>query len=194
MSEVLSQGAVLAALFGGLVAGVGWFVVHHLQYRRSEEDRRAKAELEFVERQIEELYGPLAAILHEGRRSFLELCLTLGRNYVFHGDESLPDDELSTWLYWCDQEFLPRNERITELLHTKAHLIQGAAFPQSYIDFFQHATSWATHHRRWLDQGVAYRWRARVAWPLEFETDVFRAFSDLKQRHDNLLGRISARA
>jgi hypothetical protein len=191
--SVLSQGAVIAAFVAAVAAIAGWFVAHHLQVRRIDDERRAKAELAFLERQIEELYGPLSSLLWEGRRNFEDLCLSLGRNYVFPEDGVLPDDELRTWLYWSESEFLPRNERIRELLKTKAHLIHGADFPPSYIEFFRHAASWATHHRRWKDEKVPYSWRSPVAWPVMFEVDIHRSFQELKARHNLLLGRVSAR-
>lgn len=190
--SIFGQGAVVAAAVAGAVAAIGWFVVHRLEARRADDERRAKAELAFVERQIEELYGPLVSILHEGRRNFKDLLISLGRNYVFSGTSPLPPEELKTWLYWSETEFLPRNEKIRKLLHAKAHLIPGAEFPSSYVDFFEHASSWSTNHRRWKQEGVEYIWRSRVAWPEAFEKDVFAAFRDLKQRHDTLLGRISA--
>ena len=189
---ILTQGVVVAALVTAMAAALGWFVAHHLQARRADDERRAKAELEFLERQIEELYGPLSSLLHEGRRSFEDLCLSLGRNYIFPSSGMLPTNELNTWIYWAETEFLPRNQRIKELLSTKAHLIQGADFPTSYVDFFDHASSWATNHRRWKDQDVPYSWRSRVPWPIAFEADVHITFRELKQRHNVLLGRISA--
>jgi hypothetical protein len=186
--EVVQQGAVLAAIIGA----IGWFVSHQHQKSRANEERRAKAELEFLERQIEELYGPLASLLHEGRRSFSDLCISLGRNHIFPANGCLPANELKTWLYWAEAEFLPRNDRIKNLLIAKAHLIHGSEFPKSYIDFLDHANSWAINHRRWKDENVEYSWRSRIDWPPGFEREVLQAFGELKRRHNVLLGRISA--
>jgi hypothetical protein len=89
---------------------MGWFANHWLTVRRDESRRRIEAQLKFVERQIEELYGPLAAVVYEGRRTFLDLLDSLGRTYVFHKDRPLPPDELKTWIFWAETDFLLRNE------------------------------------------------------------------------------------
>jgi hypothetical protein len=137
------QPPVEAALVAAVGAAIGWFANHWLTARREESRRRVEAQLKFVERQIEELYGPLAAALYEGRRTFLDLLQSLGRNYVFSDDQPLPPAELKTWLFWAESEFLPRDDQIKSLLKSKAHLVVGSSFPESYVSFFDHCNSWA---------------------------------------------------
>jgi hypothetical protein len=57
------QPPVEAALVAAVGAAIGWFANHWLTARREESRRRVEAQLKFVERQIKELYGPLAAAL-----------------------------------------------------------------------------------------------------------------------------------
>ncbi len=180
--------AIIVALIGASGAAVGWFANHWLTSRRDESRRRVEAQLKFVERQIEELYGPLAALIYEGRRQFRDLLQSLGRNYVFADDSPLPPDELKTWLYWAESEFLPRNEQIKSLLKSKPHLIVGSSFPESYVTFFDHCNSWSIHHRRWKEDGTEYSWRSKVNWPADFEQEVLASFQELKAKHATLLG------
>jgi hypothetical protein len=183
---------VWVALIGAAVAATGWFINHWLTARREEGRRRVEAQLKFIERQIEELYGPLAATLYEGRRTFLDLLDSLGRRYVFLHNGPLPEDELRTWLFWAETEFLPRNDYVKNLLKTKAHLIYGGEFPESYVDFLDHCNSWAVNHRRWKEQQVAYSWHSKVNWPEAFEKQVIDTFQLLKHRHAELLGELTA--
>jgi hypothetical protein len=127
------QPQVEAALIAAIGAAIGWFANHWLTARRDESRRQVEAQLKFVERQIEELYGPLAAALYKGRRAFQDLLQSLGRNYVFYQDRPLPPEELKTWLFWAESEFLPRNEQVKSLLKSKAHLVVGSSFPDSYV-------------------------------------------------------------
>ena len=179
---------VWVALIAAASAALGWFVNHALAVRREERRRRLEARLAFVERQIEELYGPLAAALYEGRRTFRDLLESLGRSHVFPESGELPEEELRTWLFWAESEFLPRNEHIKTLLRTKAHLIEGGEFPASYVEFLDHCNSWAIHHRRWLEQKVEYGWHSRIDWPRDFETEAIATFQALKRRHAELIG------
>lgn len=102
------EAPVLAAYIAGCVAALGWLVTHLLTTFREEKRRRIEAQLKYVERQLEELYGPLAFLLYEGRRTFSDLLEALGTNYVF-SDEPLSEDELRTWLFWTEAESLFHN-------------------------------------------------------------------------------------
>ena len=183
---------VWAALIAASAAALGWFTNHWLTVKREESRRRLEAQLKFVERQIEELYGPLAASLYEGRRTYLDLLDTLGRDYVFPNDGHISESDLRTWFFWAETDFIPRNEYIKSLLKTKAHLISGGEFPGSYVDFLDHCNSWAVNHRRWKEQGVQYIWHSKIDWPLHFEEQAITTFQALKLRHAELIGALTA--
>lgn len=178
-------------LIAAAVSGIGWVINYWFSSIRDERKRRIEVQLKFVERQIEELYGPLAACLYEGRQTFLELLKSLGRSSVFEANQELKADELKTWLFWVESEFLPRNEQISILLKTKAHLVDGPRFPNSYVNFFEHCSSWAIYHRRWMEQKVKYNWHASINWPDEFEKEALSTFQEIKARHASLLGKLA---
>jgi hypothetical protein len=180
--------AITVAIITACVTAVGWLVTNYLSQRREQQKAKAEATLRYVERQLEELYGPLVALIYEGRQVFQELLRSLGRDYVFGQGLELPDDELKTWLFWTENSFLPRNRQIRDLLTSKPHLVDGAAFSESYIAFFLHESSWRVHHERWLKEQVAYDWHSSVNWPLQFEREVIETFKVLKNRHSELLG------
>lgn len=181
---------IIVALVAGSITGLGWLVNHSLSSRHTEQRRRTEAQLKFVERQIEELYGPLTFLLYEGRRNFIDLLDTLGREYVFTEDRPLSGNDLQTWLFWAEAEFLPRNERIKALLMAKSHLVDGIDFPKSYVAFLDHCNSWAINHKRWKEQGVKYSWHSEVDWPDEFEREVIATFEKLKATHSTLIGKL----
>lgn len=182
---------IYVAMIAGVVTLVGWIVNHQLTHQREERIRRHAASLKFVERQLEELYGPLAFFLHEGRRSYLDLLDTLGRDLVFTPGENLSDDELRMWLFWAENSFLPKNQHMKELLMGKTHLIEGASFPESYVAFLDHHNSWMINHERWQKQEVEYSWHSKVDWPVGFETDVLATFEMLKAKHAKLIGELA---
>jgi len=183
--------AVEIAVIGAVVTAVGWLVTSASTSYAERERRRAEALLRHVERQLEELYGPLAFLVYEGRRTFEDLLEVLGRDRVFNGDKPLTADELRTWFYWAEADFLPRNERIKSLLMAKTHLVDGPTFPPSYVEFLNHCNSWDISHRRWREQGVAYSGFPKVDWPDEFEADVIKTFQNLRSRHASLIGRLA---
>jgi hypothetical protein len=178
---------ITAAIVAAAIAAVGWLITHLLALRAGTRTLRQTAALRHIERQLEELYGPLAFLVLEGRQTFRELLASLGRNYVFLADSPLPHDELNTWLFWIENDFLPRNERIKTLLSTKTHLVEGSAIPKSFLAFLDHHNSWQINHLRWQKEHIKYSWNSKVNWPNEFEKDVLNCFNALKTRHSALL-------
>jgi hypothetical protein len=87
------------------------------------------------------------------------------------------------WLFWVDNEAMPRNENIKQLLMSKTHLIDGPAIPISYIQFLEHHNAWTFDHLRWRNAGIPYSWHSKVNWPDTFEDEVFSTFMRLKEKH-----------
>lgn len=178
-------------------AAIGWIVNHILSEYRDRRNQQLAASLKYTERQLEELYGPLAFLVWEGRRTFQDLKETLaelrGRKpedmkYIFPLSNK---DEFNLWLFWVENDFFPRNEKIQQLLMTKTHLIEGAKMPKSYLDFLDHHNSWRMDHLRWKKDKIEYSWTSKITWPEEFENDILLTFERLKHQHTKFLKAIA---
>ena len=112
----------------------------------------------------------------------------LGRDIVFEGSTDLPKDEQEIWKFWVEYEFMPRNNKIRDLLELNSHLIEGKSIPDSYSDFIEHESSWRLRYARWEKEGGEYPWTSSTNWPNHFETDVLTTFSLLKARQHKLSG------
>jgi hypothetical protein len=97
---------VQVALLFGLITLLGWFV----KYRSDRTKQKLEAALQYTERQLEDLYGPLAFLMWEGNQSFRNLKQDFGRDDIYIPDMS--DEDIRTWLFWVDNDFMPRNEEI----------------------------------------------------------------------------------
>lgn len=175
------------ALFAGIVTIVGWLINHILNSIREQKTKKREALLQFTDRQLEKLYGPLAFLIIESNRTFIDLLEVFGRNYVFTAGHPLSKDELKTWLFWAENDFLPRNEKIKSLLMSNTHLIEGDEFPKSYITFLDHCNSWQINHKRWKIEKVEYNWSSKINWPREFSEEVLITFNTLRKRHISLI-------
>ena len=182
--------AIEVALITAVVTAIGWLVVHYLSQKRDRENTQKEAALRHVERQLEELYGPLTFLIHEGRRTYADLLENLERDHVFEGDEPLPEDEQKMWLFWIENSLMPKNEKIRQLLMSKTHLIDGSRFPDSYVTFLDHHNSWTINHLRWKEEGIPYRWRSKIDWPKPFDREVLDTFKKFKGIHARLLGEL----
>ncbi|WP_433919514.1 hypothetical protein OIE50_33650 [Streptomyces canus] len=180
----------MAALLAAVVTAGGWLANHWLSGRAERTRRLYETSLAHVDKQLEELYGPLVFLVQEGRTAWRDFCDTLGREVVFEGPGALTEEEIDLWLFWVDNEFIPRNSAIQILLSSKAHLVVGNSMPDSHLAFIEHHASWRVAHLRWKDKGVAYRWHAKVNWPKQFETEVIETYKELKNRQAELAGHV----
>jgi hypothetical protein len=185
--KTLFSGIVLAML-----AGIGWLISHAITARGERRRQQLIWQLDFTSKQLQELYGPLSFMLAEGQQTFKDLLTKLGRSYVFPENGKISREDLDTWLFWAEKDFMPRNRRIQELLASKAHLIEGPELPDSYSQFLKHSSAWEIENKRWVEQQVEYSWRSSINWPKQFELDVSRTFSILKTRHSEILGKLTS--
>jgi hypothetical protein len=90
-----------------------------------------------------------------------------------------------------EHAFFPRNDRIQELLASKAHLIEGPPegllVPRSYVQFLQHHNDWKMRHLQWKEQGRPYPWCWTTSWPDSFYAEVWVTFETLARRHSEFL-------
>lgn len=182
---------LLIAIIVGLITILGWIVNYNLQKRHELYIRKLESSLKHVEKQLEELYGPLLFLIYESEQNFKDLLIYLGRNYVFKSNEELSKEDLKTWLFWTENTFLPTNVKIADLLNKKTHLIDDSEFPQSYEIFLKHHYSWSINHLRWKQEGVKYIFRSNINWPTEFTEDIKKTYTKLKNIQYTLIGKIS---
>jgi hypothetical protein len=178
-------------------AAIGWIVNHILSEYRDRRNQQLAASLKYTERQLEELYGPLAFLVWEGRRTFQDLKETLAElrgkkpedmKYIFPLSH---ENELNLWLFWVENDFFPRNEKIQQLLMTKTHLIEGARMPNSYLEFLDHHNSWKMDHLRWKKDKIEYSLTSKINWSEQFEKDIIVIFERLKTQHTKFLKAIA---
>src|SRR5215211_7607669 len=181
MSQQLAT--ILAASIAAGAAVIGWMVTHWLTDTRERRKQRLEAALRYTERQLEELYGPLAFLRLVGSQTFRDLLASLGRHYVFRAGEPLTADDRRTWLFWVENDLLPRNEKMKKLLAEKTHLIEGGRVPDSFLRFLDHHNSWSINHQRWKQEGVEYPLRSKINFPSGFNDDILSTFELLKARH-----------
>jgi hypothetical protein len=184
--------ALGSSLVIAVVSGIGWMISRFFGSRADRKRQQILWQLEFIQKQLQELYGPLQFLLVEGEGTLRVLLSQLGRNYVFDEQDRISESDLRTWMFWAESDLMPRNRQIRELLATKAHLIDGRELRASYQEFLLHYSSWEIAHKRWKEQDVSYSWHSQINWPREFAIDVSNSFTSLKRQHANLLGQLTA--
>src|SRR6266498_4032842 len=203
---------IITLIVTAIITAVGWLVT----YVEDRQSQRYADQFEYISKQLEELYGPLTFLILEGLRSFKDLQDALERkNYTpdiditpqtikngrisMHGGFKLLDEdklrkgERATWLYWVENDLLPRNEKIKSLISTKTHLIEvkeGEDIPDIWFEFADRYNSWSIRHKLWQKNKVKYSLYSQLSWPGadDFSQDVMLTFGCLKKRQSHLLG------
>ncbi|MEH2170213.1 MAG: hypothetical protein V7K41_26900 [Nostoc sp.] len=182
-----------------VVAGI---VNHIMSGNRDRGNQQTTASLKYTEQQLEELYGPLAFLIWEGRRTYTDLAEKLiemrGRKHILGslkvGEKNdhiifplRDEEEIKLWIFWIEKDAFPRHEEIKKLLMTNTHLIKGEIMPDSYLDFLDYHNSWKMEHLRWQEQQIEYSWKSKFSFPFQFENDILETFTYLKGQQANFL-------
>lgn len=180
-------GIILAALIAAIVASCGWWFEHRLARQR----QALESALAFVGRQLADLYAPLYSAV--GHRSHAESLYgkSIGRRSLVNRGQPPPRNaDIGEWYRTVVNVMLPINGRIEALLSTRADLIEGSAWPESYEAFRAHHHSWAYNCARVSDSPKPteeelrdlYLRLAQAPWPPAFSGEVVKTFSMLKER------------
>jgi hypothetical protein len=186
---------------------------------RDRENQQKTASLKYTEQQLEELYGPLAFLIWEGRCTYTDLVKKFleirrqehtleslkreekSQKYILeslkgkerNGYKIFPlqdETEIKLWTFWIEKDAFPRHEKIKKLLMTKTHLIEGITMPDSYHLFLNYHNSWKMEHLRWQEQKVKYLWISKFDFPKKFESDITETFEILKDRQAYFLKKV----
>jgi hypothetical protein len=164
-------------------------------------EARRQAELEFVNNQIERLYGPLYALTRAGEDSwntFRSKNRPGGWEY-FEGPP-LRDAEVLVWRRWMREVTQPRNLKMSAAIVDNAQLAIGDDVPMAFIDLITHTDSYAGLIAGWddevdqaecaLDQQCSFRTRsaneATNDFPTQLNTCVREDYLKLKALQQKL--------
>lgn len=188
--SVLDVDVLKLLLSAALVIG-GWFAAHLLANRRQDRTRRLETVLEHRERQIEELYGPLQALIEQ-----VFTVWSVRERILRAADEA--EDRLSREhrdaiqdFVWT-QYFLPLHEEIRTVLRTKQHLLERGEMPKSFEAYLEHATQEQFQKLLWSERGIPTDFLEGSPWPTSFYDDVVDALEEVRLKQQGALRQVAS--
>ena len=136
-----------------------------------------------TQRQLDELYRPLLALVEESRVSYLAFKKKEGREELLPTNRTLTDEEMKRYLDQIEKDMMPRNAKMCALIRSKRDLVDGPDLPESWKALLEHADGWREDHEKWRKEGVAYPFHARTSFPRTLEKDLRASIADLEKRH-----------
>lgn len=185
--------ALLSILF--TLLGVLW------QVRAKRLDDKRAAQLQRLDKQLSNLYGPLYALYEKGDRqwrAFLkEFSNCKDPNFLGFfpiGDEFPPPDkeQLRLFRLWTENVFMITNTQMEEIIINNAELLIGEEMPQPFLDFCVHVASLRSSVAEWNAAGFDKTdWKGHVAiFPHpagELHVYIKASFEVLKKEQSRLL-------
>ena len=175
--------AILIALLTALVTVIGWYVTYAYTKRREDRTRRIELRLRYLQRQIEELYGPLYSLILQ----IFNVWEVRERLVGADGTRLATEHRDRVEKYLWEEYFFPLHKEIRDLLRTKLYLLDGHEIPPSFEQYLQHSTQEACQIRLWSDLGIDTRHISGVEWPPEFDENVTATLRHLIRAYEGEL-------
>jgi hypothetical protein len=143
-------------------------------------------ELVRVERQLDELYRPLLALVRESHASVQDFMKSkLGRDWIFPLEN---EAEVKAWLEKAEGDLMPRNERMCALVRAKRDLLDSPDLPPNWKALLDHQDGWRAAHEKWKANHIAYSWHSPTTFPKRLEAELAAEVERLEKRRDQLKG------
>ena len=143
-----------------------------------------KDQLERVNRQLSEFYGPLLALSSAGGRAFQ---VWRGSTRYFASWDDAMDDDRTEWELWITTVFMPINRRMVDVVTTRADLLVEREMPKELLDLAAHVWEYEALIAKWK-QGDHSKMVPEIIFPgASLESYVRENFVALKSRQATLL-------
>ncbi len=175
---------VYAAVISAITSAISWFVLDSLSKKREDKTRRRELTLRHLQRQIEELYGPLLGLIQQTRIVYQVAVSKLPHTPEGRTDQQcFSSSDAAVWQYFVETYFFPLNSQITDLLRTKLYLLDSQVMPESFHHFLEHSAQFECLHKLWKEKGIDSSSVRGIGWPKNFEHDVEETLKSLMERY-----------
>jgi hypothetical protein len=115
-----------------------------------------KGNLDFTNKQIEKLYGPLYALTQANDATWKQFTKTVmqneGKPVYFTFERPISADQTTAWRSWMKTVFQPMNEKIEKIIEQNAQLIAGDQMPSTFQALVAHAEAYKGLIATWKDE------------------------------------------
>lgn len=180
--------AIVTAAVTLSVALTGYLITYWNNIRLSQRTEQ----LNRVNRQLGELYGPLYSLSRTGSQVYKAFRLKYRPGVHYFGNNPPPTEEdLKAWRLWITNVFMPRNIQIQQLIINKADLLIETDMPDCLNDLCAHVASYQAELKKWEINDFSEHF-AIITFPgkelLEYSQ---RSFRSLKEKQKKLIGEIT---
>ncbi len=170
--------SVIAAALTGTVTAIGWFVLKSLDARAQARLKKAEFRRSYIEKQIEEFYGPLYSLVWQILTTNHLKARILAHKQVRDEDRALIEE------YFATKYFIPIHARVKSILETKLYLLDGTMMPESFYDYLTHAIQESVQHELWWQEHVSTSFIPGYPYPDAFQKTIFNSLTKLTKEYE----------
>lgn len=175
------ESQILLAIITGFISITGGFLINFYIRKKEDKTKRLQIKLEYINKQIEELYGPLYSYIQQ-IYNYWEVHQQLLQPQGLNSD-----DKQRIVIYFREKYFYPLHIQIRDLLKEKMNLIEEIELPNSFWTYLQHSTLETTQITIWNELNISTQHVKGIPWPNEFAEDVKQTLDLLMFRYNTLL-------
>lgn len=179
---------ILIALIAAAVSVVGWFVGSYLKAKADDRNRRTQESIKFLERQIEEFYGPLFNIVTQ-----IRIC-----SDVLEKLESKaiavkrPSDDLFQIRHFFHLNYFTElHNEFNRIIRSKLHLIEGVRLPESYYLYSTHTVQEHAQLTMWDEMKLDTSYLKGEPYPDEVFEDLERVLDSIMRKYTDQIRELS---
>ena len=158
-------------------------LAYHTTKRHEDRTRRIEAKMKHLQRQIEELYGPLYSLV---RQIFIA-------NHVQYALLDSNETVLSTEQrqnisdFFQTTYFIPLHSEIISILKTKLYLAEGADVPDSFYYYQKHAIQERIQRTLWLEKRIDTSFVSGEKFPDGFFPDIEQSLKKVMAEYEEVV-------
>lgn len=157
--------AIVAIIVSFFTTVISWFVLHFLYNRREDRRRSIEAYKEHLQKQIEELYGPLYGLIQYG-----EVLNEVEQQRI---PKDADDEKYAEIIDFIREKYyLPLNTRMLELIRSKTHLLDKEIMTKDLKDFLRHAAQFECFHKLYKERGIQSHKFQPIEYPADFKKEI----------------------
>jgi hypothetical protein len=180
----------IATFIGVCVAAIGYVFKYRTDLTLAQRNDR----LARINRQLSEFYGPLLAhtqSMEESWRAFRRRYRPAEGSF-WRGDPPPTREDVIAWRLWMTTVFLPLNQRMSDLVHHHADLIEEPEMPSCLLVLCAHVAGYQAIIKEWETDDISLAREDNISvvnFPgRELAAYATDAFGRLKKEQQKLLG------
>lgn len=150
---------------------------------------RRKANLTYINNQIEKLYGPLFILDNAGTTAYNTFLKKIKRENDPSLDQPLTESELKEWVLWVEDIFMPINLEMENIIKQNSHLLNEEETPKPILDFICHVTVYKTVLKKWKNNEYNEIF-SLIDFPTDFTAYIGKSYSALKAKQYEYLKKL----